>query len=1246
MHKIILILSIFAIFALSACANTQKDPQSALTTFDPNAWPSLGANTQDAQDLWAKGLLTQALQALENNNDAQAELLRGELYYSKAMFPEAYTHFMRFISQTPQHEYSSWAVLRMIRIALLTTYDLDYQGLCSINAQALPDEAKAYFPVLAQLALERATDAQASPLAPLPMAIHFTHWRWVGPFASRVLPSFNDPLPPDADDILQEQYLSEDQVLKTQQGRADTPETTPSLGQGLYYLETSITLQQDTDFVLSAISSNLYKLYIDEILLIQRGPADLHGDTAAGVVISLPQGSHRIRVKIHVLEPQNQALSLFLLPQNQALATINYSLNHTPSKPFASPPQLGKKIDLLAKFPSDPKQLAQYPFIAWLYANYALMSAKHYLAGVALKASLQNHDFTPSSLLLIERYSTDPHITPSLANDYAMDAAQAAIDAAPQNALAIVTLIKFLLRISPQQASDALLRYGEALPANADTHILKYQIAKALGWQNEAYRAMRDAFEANPSCALVGTWLEMQMARNKVYAPQELPDTLQSCPLLINFYANNVYAPLRSTENFQNAFNSLQKRYPPKDFLPLFTPAFLRLDESKNASELVNTYYDDKMIRSLQSHELVDVIDPILSRDTTLASSVLQKFINALPSDMALRNIQNILQNKSPLQELRKDGLQIVRDYLAQNPTDSFSAFYILDYAAYHYFEDGSALSVTHQISRILNKEGKNLLGEVYLPANAIVTQIRTIKHATLQSISPENIAHKESITMPKLDDGDFIEVEYFLADAPVRDSDNAFYVPTWFFKTTDAPLLHSEFIIQYPKTIKPLTEIRNAAPQISCKTIENYEQCRYRMDNQTPPASEPYSPNDLNLLPNLQIAYKLDLQNFINALNNQIFYATLPTPYLQEALLTIFPDTPDNPKSDTLSRAQNIYAAIQDKIAEKDQFFATSASQTWNTKAGSRIALLKALYDLAQIPNDVVIIVPQNGPQKIEALTPTQFFYPYLRAHIDSKDYYIDPTENFTPFGFLTEDLQNRPAYRLSTDNPQPFQTPQMPDSEYVSQVHLQLTINQDGSLAASGHETLLGSRAIKLRTAFNELKNDQNRLWRILENSMSNSYGLAKISRLDYRNLQQTSLAFELDYDFSAPDYASINDAGLSILPKTLAYDFIASLATLQERKNPLILSESLSTQRTVSFLLPTSYLFTSPPQNITLNTPFGSYSRSQTLQKNELHIQETLSIRPQRIEVKDYPAFRDFLKQIDDAQSLPITAVKQHN
>ena len=84
----------------------------------------------------------------------------------------------------------------------------------------------------------------------------------------------------------------------------------------------------------------------------------------------------------------------------------------------------------------------------------------------------------------------------------------------------------------------------------------------------------------------------------------------------------------------------------------------------------------------------------------------------------------------------------------------------ILDRTVMRVFPTGARLTLTHNIIRVQNKDGIDKWGEVAIPESADVLLLRNVK-ADGTTRDPEEIAEKQSVSVPDLEPGDFVEFEY-----------------------------------------------------------------------------------------------------------------------------------------------------------------------------------------------------------------------------------------------------------------------------------------------------------------------------------------------------------------------------------------------------------------------------------------------------------------------------------------------------
>ena len=126
----------------------------------------------------------------------------------------------------------------------------------------------------------------------------------------------------------------------------------------------------------------------------------------------------------------------------------------------------------------------------------------------------------------------------------------------------------------------------------------------------------------------------------------------------------------------------------------------------------------------------------------------------------------------------------------------------VLDRTVTRVFPTGARLTLTHNIIRVQDKDAIDKFGEVQIPADADVLTLRAIK-ADGTTREPEELAEKETISVPDLEPGDYVEFEYVDPASPPGAFPRGFLAERFFFRSYDAPLYRSEYVVAAPPEMK-----------------------------------------------------------------------------------------------------------------------------------------------------------------------------------------------------------------------------------------------------------------------------------------------------------------------------------------------------------------------------------------------------------------------------------------------------------
>ena len=1230
----LLLGTLLALGGMGGCATTGSGMHETV-------WPSINTHDGALLTAWMTGDLA-SLDDVPQGDDPLLQLLAANAAVSRYDWSAAVARYIGFVETNPDHPYLTPVLIRLHAALRSTSYAFDTERILALRTQ--DPLAASWLASLQGDTLEFDIARRTPDVPPHPTALPLTQWTWLGPFTPLLLTEFDHPIPEDADALLSDKTVSNDPSKAPYRYRSRHGTTFLGFMAGQYAAQTYVTLQAPATLTLVVRSTHMFTLSVDGQTVLSKGRTQIQSGDLTATQLQLTEGTHALRLKFGFLEstPQDDAIKIWLVPnQAQDLTTIAET---------QSPSVTGR---LIQATPLDTgyagvniETAATDPLKTWVLATMAIMNRDFATTDAVLqkRLTLAPND-QQAAYLMAERLLRDAELDPSARVDEALSILQSISQAAPQLAQAHLHRA-FLLKQKgyAQQALDLLDSQRQAInPDNADVQRLMSDLFRSKDWPEDARWALMQAYRLNPdACALSAQYLENAALFANLPAPAEISQSVRLCPQVLQVYRQN--AMLNASR--QSVATALSERFPDHPSFQFERILTLAADNPAAAIQDTQAFLaaHKRGQHELPSIEqLLTLVDSLRANNhENAARQIVRQILDVSPEASSLHQMAWYLDNVRPMEAFRQDGLQIIRDYVDTAPTENASAVVVLDYAAAQYFENGSAIHLTHTITRVINKDGKNSVGEVYLPTNAAVLALRTVKQGSYDVVEPELIDFKSSISAPDLEVGDFVEVEYLTFKTPgfpiepSRFSDMRF-----FFGENQTPIVRSEYIFEYPKTWK-VTTILNSTPEIDvtpqCVTLNNRIRCQTTALNTQPFIPEPSGPPIDDLVANIQYLHNYDWHHIQRLMAHQVAAKVQPSLYVDRFLETI----PRSQSQTTRQRAEQIYYAVIDAIDDTDNdYFGISASHTITRQTGSRMSALKALYDADGIPNDMALLrhisAPENMTWPIQSFL--KYHVPVLVVMTETGPAYADPSEDFTPFDFLSPDVQGLTVIPLNPDR-SPFVSRVDSFDAIVSNIEIAFDINPDGSAQGKGTEKLQSERAMQMRNIVMRTKNDEPLLKQVVERSLARSYGRIQLNSFTHENLDQRSKPLHIAYSFDVASFATTSNNNLQIQTQSFAYALTSRLAPLSTRKTPLILQDSIIVRRTLTFQAPEHYSF-NPTQNTTLDTRFGRYERRVTAQGQTLTIQEIIDIRPQRISTEDYADFRAFCLEIDRTQSAQITA-----
>ncbi|MBQ9396462.1 MAG: hypothetical protein IJU23_13240 [Proteobacteria bacterium] len=1273
MKKSIIYITLMIAALTFGCATAKSD-----NTGSWSAWPlqtELNPNLQTIVDNISSGKLQEAENMLTPDicsAEPTAAFLKAEIEALRANIPQAIKLYAQFVMANPDSSLSTVAITRMNHLSSSTNEPLDWELISSLRTS--DPYAATQLIALQNKAMRGAYNA---PDLQHPTALPLVKWHWMGPFVSHVYTGMDELLPFDNDPILASSYELNGKRFDQYQYPPENTTAMAATIQGVYVAETQIHNDAERTVQLSVQGAQFYSITVDGIQVLSRTPSEFGKENLISSRFQLGAGDHVIRLRLG-LSPVSgsvRQISLWLSgvgtekeSAQQALAGLSELDDISGVNSEENRVKNIERIDITNVFGIDDSVLPGDELKLWLASMVAVPAGNTTQANHLMQIT-KGKDTPVSRFWSTLLYRKDLDIDASVRTENSLYEFREISKLAPQLALSHTILIReYIKHDQPKKALEIWEKYKNEFPDNADTAKLISDLSKSLGWTELSQQYTLKAAELAPlSCKLNASALSILRQSNQYIAYDALSSELQQCPQIIEQYAehegndpsetvvdvDNITSS-HSRTRWTDAVLNLASRYPVESSIKAEAANLLAESSPQQATDIMLDAMNDSNVvfNPLPGESaILEMIDRLRANgDEENADRILNRALEKYPVIQPFQYLKLQQTYTKPFEDLRLDGIQIIKDYLAANRIDPGSSVMILDYAATRIYPDGTRIGLTHQISRVLSKEGKIEVGEIYLPKTAALLKVRTIKDGTFEIVEPESIDFKDSITAPNLEVGDYVEIEYLTFDPKMSSVSSRAFTDMFFYGSDQSPLVRSEFVYEYPKDWDIETIIYDPyyLIQKTCEPHGDYIRCRATRKDITVYLPEPHMVSMMDKIPNLQITHLYDWEFVRKGLNETITRKTRPTQYIEAFYAGIEPEV--NKADSVREKARIIYDYVLDHIDESESAISTdseTATSTVTRNTGSRVLVLYALYKLADIPAYFALVNTTRSPLN-STIQPTIYDNSHVTMLVvdtESGPAYIQPDEDFMPFDYLLPECQNQQA--IPVDLTRDIFTTRISEPESMqSIIDIEYQIDDDGSASAKSQEIVKATRSVIMRNFLFTLKNDKERTEQIIQSNLANSYGRINLTDLSYERLEERNEPLVLNYSFDIASFADISDSKLNIMSRIFAYNLVNQLAPLpaSERHYAEYVDTDMQSKRKLKFNAPAGFVWkTDTLHDVDVNTKYGRYTRQTHLDGNVLILEESISVKPQRVPLAEYGAFREFCLAVDEAQRIVISAVK---
>ncbi|WNG44494.1 DUF3857 domain-containing protein [Archangium minus] len=1069
----------------------------------------------------------------------------------------------------------------------------------------------------------------------------------LGPFSPWHLLAFDDLTPPEKDGSLAGPFTGPfgplvPRTLRAPDSRLDVAGE-PGPGD-VYLLAVDVEVPEAGVYVVRSVSASSHKVMLDGTPLMERRAFARAASTVTARPVRLAAGRHRILLKL--LKDQRGANVTFALARADGRpAAIRYSpaTGPAPSSWGSAPKEAEAELvypraeDLAAALTSEAG-----PLLADFIAVRDGMGRDSDGAW-KLMTRLQKATQVPAVLSLrAELASQDRSIPSKVSRGRATRDLEAALAKDPGDVTAL--LLRAELTLNDGQAAAALetlkTARAAAKPAGWPVYLLEARAALTLEVDSAAEESLLAALQEQPGlCDAQGMRYALARRRDAVTRTDELMASLEGCPGALARAAE--HARMRGDQARTAELYQQQLARNPGDVTTAMslTSAYVaqrRFDEATATLRALNALWP-RNARVVE--KLADVRE--LAGDAKGALALREQALLLDGSNLALRRaVVRAKTGQEILQAYAIDGRQAIKDYEANPGPEESAAAYVLDAAATQVYPDGSQVSRIHSIQKALEQSGVQEIAEVNLPSGAQVLALRTIK-ADGTVLEPESIEGKDTVSLPGVQVGDYVEVEYLLAEGPRGPAQPGFKASDFYYRIANMPDHRATYTVVAPKGTGMKVDAHNM--KVPPPVVKGDEEIfTFEVKNVPPFIPEPDSPpSSKEYLPFVVVG--------AGTTGNDKLVAVYADSFLDRGTLNweveAFAREAVGDKRG-LEAVQALYAAVMKRFSGRDAGLTQSAASSIAQDRGSRLWVMKTGLESLGIPTRIAA-VRTFAADPAEYLFPEESLLPsvVLRVDVPGEDpVWLDTNTRFAPFGELPETaLGERDAW-LMPEPGRPLEKVKTPPMKQQpgKQVKLALEVDGSGQLIGKGEERYTGIEAAQLAEAFEAISGERRR--QALQGAVGRYFSGAELTGLKLERSEEVGAPFTVRYEFKAPNFARADKDRLLMPTITMPAMLGRQYVQLSTRSTPLYLDDTDASQTVVTLTMPQGYRLTDPQPQLKVESPFGRLLRTEKQEGRTLTIEETLRVERGRIPVKKYEDFAHFAGEVDLIQSRDLVLEKK--
>jgi tetratricopeptide (TPR) repeat protein len=1011
-------------------------------------------------------------------------------------------------------------------------------------------------------------------------------------------------------------------ILKTKHvgclSYADEP-----VSDGAFYAESFVELDAPREVLIAV--QGAHRVWVNDTLVGTRDIREWGAWLKFGVLVKLPQGRNRVLAKLTEAEG-----SIRLMSPDGRPAKFTSSIDAAPGYTLV-PPVVSGEPNVLSRYLKRGEVVAPNDALTrTLAASLALTDGEADVAAVMLEPLVKEVEHASPLTLshAAEVVETDPIYDGSQAKDLVRELQARASKADPGLwRPRLATALWEAERSGPTAAIEPVRALVKQFPSVPQVAQALARLYGELGWSAEYKRTILQLAADFPDST------EALMAAVEVHDSEgqaEQADALVRRIQTLDPDSEVQLTRALARQDYDAALTELrrfEKRRPDrKDLSERIFDVMVRAGNETETWKKLEAAVKKNPKNERSRLALADA--HLAAGKSGALAKALADAVQVGGNTSSLEEALDLIDGTTALEPYRIDGRQVIREYEARGEHMPGTAARVLDYAAVWVRSDGSSRMLEHEVIRVQSAEAISKFAEHPL-LGGLVLHMRVIKQNG-QVLEPEFVAGKQSVTLPHLEVGDYVETEHIMSFRGDGQQGKRYLGPHWFFREENIAYARSEFVVVAPEIKGLVVETRNQVPAPEVTQVGPLTVRRWRVDFSEAAPSEPDSAPLQEFLPSVRIGWGIELEESLLRLHDNLVDLTPVDPRIARLARSIVKGVP---QADETARARQLYRWIVDNVEEGEE---TDGRRVIISKNGNRWRGFMTLCHALDIEVSYAVAQSRLATPAISPLSEAGLYtVPLLSLGGSKHPTWLTVSSKYAPFGYVPAEVRGMPGYILSGTEPQKTMIPEGGTKDGVTYSGT-AKVDVHGSATAELVLEFHGKYATGIRSALATMPENQIRdalesgiLGKALRGAQLKEYQIGDLDDLD------APLSFHLKA--RVPHFAQKSGQHLILSPPFMPE--LSRMVALPNRRTPLLLGEANYQKIRLNIELPAGSRVVSRVGSTHLKNEGREVQVDDKLEKNTLTLMRVIDLPAGRVQPAQYPRFVDFARQADDALAASI-------